>query len=54
MNTQNTASSKLTLSKTTVRNLTTRTGVKAGACSKNWSYKPSHDANGCRLPIASL
>ena len=49
MKKQNKATSKLTFSKATVLNLTTRTGVKAGACSKNWSYAPSHDANGCRV-----
>ncbi len=49
MKKQNPSSSpKLVLSKTTVRDLTMQTGIKAGGCSKNWSYAPSHGADGCR------
>lgn len=39
---------KTQLSKSTLKNLSVRSSVKAGGCSKNWSYAPSHDANGCR------
>jgi len=42
-------SAKLSLNKTTLKNLTTQTGVKAGACSKNWSYHPSKGPNGCGI-----
>lgn len=41
------SSPKLVLSKATVLNLTMQTGIKAGGCSKNWSYSPSHGPNGC-------
>lgn len=41
------ATPKLALSKTTVLNLTTQTGIKAGGCSKNWSYHQSHGPTGC-------
>jgi hypothetical protein len=40
-------SEKLTLTKTSLLNLTVRTGIEAGACSKNWSYRPSNGPDGC-------
>lgn len=38
---------KVLLQKKTLKNLTVQSNVKAGGCSKQWSYNPSHGPNGC-------